>query len=187
MTLLQKKITTDRITNLSKLQYFAYTLHLTTHTENNNSINSDSRKIRLGRRVSKWECQVRKIPVIRIIDVNVAEWHVIKHPVVSVGSDVLGARLRRVVIRALDYKSEMLHGPLLRHTVVTDVHCQTVRLEAECWPLEAATPCNQASFVSWPQIQVCVQLPTQGRRKYKIQPLCSCPGHPQKTVTKVIT
>ena len=115
--------------------------------------NWDSLEIWVRRWICKQKGQVIKVPVIRVIDINSADRHVIKQSVVRVDSDGLVSRLRRVFILTLNHKRKMSHGPLLRYAVVTDVHTQIVRLEAECRPLETTTPCNQASFISWPQIK----------------------------------
>lgn len=147
-------MTVPELQYLSKLQHFSHKMHMAIYVGKlikKQHISWDSREIFIGRRVCKRESQVRKIPVIGIVNVDVANWHVIKQSVVSVDNYVLGACLWRVVVRALNHESEMPCGPLLWHAIITDVHAQTIRLEAEGRPLEITTFCNQASLISWPQ------------------------------------
>jgi len=106
-----------------------------------------SLKVLARRRVSEWESEVVEIPVVGIIDVDVADRHVVKHTVVRVDDHRLTAGLRRTVIGTLNDQCKLLHRPLLRLAVVTDVHTQSVRLEAECRASVVVTLGYQASFV----------------------------------------
>ena len=85
----------------------------------------DLREIRVGR-LDERESQVIEVPVVCVVDINVANWHVVKQTVVRVDDDGLTAGLRRTVIGALNNQRELLLRPLLWHTVVANIHMQSV-------------------------------------------------------------
>ena len=103
--------------------------------------------------VRRWVCkcegEIAKVPVVRVIDVNIADRNIIKHSVVCVNDDGFSAGLRWAVIGAFNHQLQLPHCPLLWLAVVANIHSQRIRLEPECWPPVVAASGNQARFISW--------------------------------------